>query len=251
MKMSHFLYGALCTAAMSGCSNTSSENVTTQGISAEIDVLANGSGATVVTAALEVGSGGIGATSLELGPGDSLTVTANGIQKPMIEDASILGHFSYTASFDFDDVDTVFTVSFIRANGISAPNSNVALPDGFIVQSPTSNDVYGTNDSISIAWLPSGTSIVPTVRVSLTCTLTSGLRMSAIETVSLSSDTGVATLPVSSVIPIGQLDTTRPCDGDVDFFRWRRGNLDPNFGEGGEISAEQAERTQFFVDPGA
>jgi len=240
----------LCCAAISGCSNTSSENVTTQGINADIDVVADGSGMTVVTARLEVGSGGIGRTSLELGAGDNLTVMANGIQKPMTENSSVLGQFSYTASFDFDDADTTFTVSFSRANGMSAPNSNVALPDGFIVQSPTSNDVYRTSDSVQIVWAPAGTSIVPSVSVSLTCSLTSGLHISAFENVSLTSDTGVAVLPVAAVMPDGPLDTSKLCEGGVSLLRWRRGNLDPSYGEGGQITAEQAERAQFFVNPG-
>ncbi len=242
--------GVLGVALASGCSNTSSENVTTEGISADIDVYASGSGATVVTASLEVGDGGLGATSLELSPGDTLTATANGIEKVMTEDSS-LGRFSYTASFDFDDADTVFTVSFARTNGLSAPNSNVALPDGFIVQSPTSNNTYGPNDTINIVWLPSGTSIVPTIQVSLVCMLTNGLRLSSFESISLSSDTGVAFLPVAAVMPSGEIDTTMLCEGDVDFSRWRRGNLDRNYGEGGSISATHAETSQFFVDPGA
>lgn len=251
MKWHLILYCALCVVVMSGCSNTSSENVTTAGISAEIDVFANGSGATVVTAELEAGSGGLGATSLELGPGDSLTVMANGIQKTMTEDASIFGRFSYVASFDFDDVDTVFTVSFSRANERSAPNSNVALPDGFAVLSPTSNDVYSPQDSISIEWQPAGRPIIPSIFVSLDCTLANGLPISAFESVSLGSDIGVASVPVAAFMPSASgLDTTRLCEGDVEFRRWKRGNLDPNFGEGGEISAEQFERTRFFVDPG-
>ena len=248
--MNDYRYCILCLAAISGCSNTSSENVTTQGIHADIDVVADGSGMTVVTAELEVGSGGLGRTSLELGSGDSLAVMANGIQKAMTENSSILGQFSYTASFDFDNADTMFTVSFSRVGGMSAPGSNVALPDGFLVQSPTASDIYRTNENIRIVWTPAGTSIVPTINVSLSCTLTSGLRMSAFETVSLSSDSGVAALPVAAVMPNGPLDSSRLCEGSVLLLRWRRGNLDPNYGEGGQITAEQSERAQFFVDPG-
>jgi hypothetical protein len=239
---------ALVAAAFSGCSSTSSENVTTQGIHADIDVFANGSGSTVVDVELEVGGDGITRTSLELGRGDTLTVTANGIQKTMTEDASILGRFRYIASFDFDDAGTMFTVAFIRNNGTNAPNSNVTLPEGFIVQSPLNNDIFSLADDIPIAWTPSGTSIVPSIQVSLSCPTTSGISFTDTESVTLSSDTGVASLPVAAVIPIGTLDTTRLCEGEVHFSRWRRGNLDPNYGEGGDITAEHIERAQFFVD---
>ena len=249
MNSRPILYSFLLAVVLSGCSNTSSDNVTTQGIYADIDVVADGSGMTTVTAQLEVGSGGLGRTSLELGSGDSLTVIANGAQKTMIEDSSIIGRFSYTANFDFDDAGTMFTVSFARASGVSAPNSNVALPSGFLVQSPTSSDVYGTGDNIVIAWTPSGTSLVPSVNVSITCFLTSGLRITAFESVSLSSDTGAAALPAAAAMPDGPLDTGRLCEGSVHLIRFRRGNLDPNYGEGGQITAEQSERAQFFVDP--
>jgi len=196
---------------------------------------------------LEVGDG-LGATSLELAPGDQLTVMANGIQKTMIEDASIIGRFRYEASFDFDDAGTVFTVSFSRDRGVNAPNSNVALPEGFIAQSPLNNDIFSQAQDIPIQWTPSGTTITPDIDVSLTCTTLSGFPFTASENVTLSSDTGVASLPVAAVIPIGTLDTTRLCDGEVHFSRWRRGNLDPNYGEGGNITAEHIERAQFFVD---
>ena len=233
---------------MCACSNTSSENVTTEGVRADIDVFSDGSGRTLVDVQLEVGSNGIGNTSLELGPADSLTVMANGIQKTMIEDASILGEFSYEANYDFDDGGTMFTVSFVRNNGISAPNSNVILPDGFIVQSPTSNDVFGQADNIPIAWTPSGTTIVPTVQVSLSCFLNSAVMITETTAATITADTGVASLPVAAVIPTGSLDTSRLCEGEVRLSRWRRGNLDPNYGEGGDITAEQLESQQFFVD---
>lgn len=248
MNLSRNACIALSWAVICGCSNTSSENVTTQGIHADIDVIASGSGATVVTAELEVGTDGFGRTSLELTGGDSLTVLANGMQKTMTEDSSVIGRFSYSASFDFDDADTIFTVAFNRDNGVNAPNSNVALPAGFIVASPSSNDVLSSTDDIPISWMPSGTPIVPSIHVTLTCTLTNGLTVSDFETVSLSSDSGATSLPVAAVIPQGTLDTTRLCEGNVDLSRWRRGNLDPNYGEGGEISAEHYEDAQFFVD---
>ncbi len=248
MNIFRYVSCVVCIAVISGCSNTSSENVTTAGIAADINVVADGSGRTEVRVFLEVGSGGLGATSLRLGPSDSLTVLANGIQKTMIEDSSIFGQFSYTASYDFDDADTFIVVSFLRVNGVSAPNSSVTLPAGFIVSSPTSNVAYGRNDNISIVWTPNITSIVPKIQVTLTCTQTNGIAITAFQNVALSSDSGIATLPVAAVMPIGELDTGRLCEGRVDLSRLRRGTLDPNYGEGGDITAEQFDRAQFFVD---
>ena len=246
----HHHYPCLILGAivLGGCGSTTSDNVTTQGIYADIDVFANGSGRTVVDAELEVGSGGLGRTSLELSRGDTLTVIANGIQKTMTEELSSLGRFRYVASFDFDDANTMFTVSFIRSGRSNAPNSNVTLPEGFIVQSPQSSDVFSQADNIPIEWTPAGTSIVPSIHVSLSCRTNSGIVFTDTDVVALSDDTGVASFPVAAVIPFGTLDTSRLCEGEVHFSRSRRGNLDPNYGEGGSIVAEQIERAQFFVD---
>mgnify|MGYP001604321251 FL=1 len=232
---------------MAACSSTTSDNVATEGINTDIDVFANGSGRTFVDVEMEVGDG-LGGTSLQLAPGDRLTVTANGIQKSMTEDASVIGRFRYEATFDFDDAGTQFTVAFSRTNGVNAPNSNVSLPEGFVVQAPQTNDVFTTADDIPIQWTPNGTTITPDIDVSLTCTTTSGVQFTDSENVTINGDTGVASFPVAAVIPIGTLDETRLCEGEVHFSRWRRGNLDPAYGAGGDITAEHIKRARFFVD---
>jgi len=249
MDLFRKLLFVLCFIAFSACSNTSSENVTTQGISADIDILADGAGRTFVDVELGVGSGGIGNTSLRLGPGDSLTAEARGVRKTLTEDSSIFGEYSYFTSFDFAEANTVFTVSLNRASGTNAPNSNVALPEGFAIVSPTSANVFATGDTIPITWSPAGTTIAPSIFVTLTCTLTSGLITIDVKSIAPGNDSGSASLPVASVIPVGTLDTSRLCDGTIEFARWRSGNLDPNYGEGGQIDAEQAKVTQFFVNP--
>lgn len=248
MILYRYICSIFCLAAVCGCSSTSSENVTTEGINADIDIVASGDGTTVVTVELEVGSNGLGRTSLEITGGDSLTVLANGIQKTMTEDSSVLGRFSYVASYDFDDADTMFTVSFVRDNGVNASDSNVMLPAGFDVTSPLSSDVFSSADTIPVVWSPAGTGIVPTVRITLDCTQTNGFISSAVETVVIGSDSGVANLPVAAVTPIGTLDTGVLCEGHVDLVRSRNGNLDPNYGEGGKITARHYEDAQFFVD---
>lgn len=235
--------------SFAGCSQTSSENVTTQGIYADIRVIAEGNGATVVKARLEVGNGGPVRTLLNLAPGDSLTVVANGIQKTMVKDTSIIGDIEYYASYPFDDADTLFVVSFNRNNGTSAPNSNVTLPDGFIITAPTSADILATSQNVDIAWTPMGTSIVPAVMVTVDCVLATGIRTTGSESIPLSVDGGVASIPVSAAMPIGPFDANQLCEGTVYLSRGRYGTLDPNYGEGGTINAQQHKQGQFFVNP--
>jgi hypothetical protein len=237
----------IAVALLAACSSTTSDNVSTNGINADIDVFANGSGRTWIDVEFEVGDG-LGGTSLELAAGDRLTATANGIQKTLTEDVSVIGRFRYETTFDFDDAGTVFTVSFSRDRGVNAPNSTVMLPEGFTVQSPQSNDVFGQAEDIPIQWTPNGTTITPDIDVTLSCTTTGGIVFSASEDVTTNGDSGVASLPVAAVIPIGTLDETRLCEGEVHFSRWRRGSLDSAYGEGGDITAEHIKRAQFFVD---
>ena len=249
LRVDHKLFALLTLAfVVSGCGSTSSENVKTQGIRAEIDVVAAGNGTTEVTVQLEVGSGGIGRTMLDLGPRDSLTVIANGIQKNLIKDVSVFGRISYVATYNFDDANTKFRVLFKRADGTNAPDSNVKLPPGFVVQVPTSSTVFAGSGNIDVVWAPSGTSIVPSVRITLTCTRLNGVRVSSSDSIPLSTDSGTASIPVAAVIPNGVLDTAQLCEGTVTLSRWRKGNLDPNYGEGGSIEAEQFQQGQFFVD---
>ena len=111
----------------------------------DIDIFANGSGRTVIDVELTVGDGGLNPTSLRLGASDSLVATANGIQQTLTEDSSIFGEYSYFTTFDFADDNTVFTVAFVRANGTNAPNSSVALPEGFTISSPRITDTFGTD----------------------------------------------------------------------------------------------------------
>ena len=238
----------LCFIAASGCTSTSSENVTTQGISADIDIFADGAGRTFVSVDLRVGGGGLGGTSLQLGPSDSLLATANGVQRTLSENSSLFGEYSYFTTFNFDTANTVFTVALDRANGTSAPNSNVVLPEGFSISSPMITDVFGASDAIPIIWSPSGTSIAPEVFVTLTCTMPSGLTMTNSRLTSLGSDSGGTSVNVASVLPFGTLDSSRLCDGTVELSRWRSGNLDPNYGEGGQIDAEHAGTARFSVD---
>lgn len=231
---------------LAGCSSTSSENVDSEGIHADFEIHADSSGQTFVYAELEVGDG-LGATSLRVTGGDRLLVTANGIERTMTQDRDVLGRFRYEATFAFDDGGTLFTVAFMRDNDRSAPNSTATLPDGFVVQAPANSPTYGRNDDIAIAWLPSGTPVVPDIEVWLTCSTNLGTH-TVFERVTLSSDTGASSLPVAAVIPNSTLDESQLCEGSVLFSRFVRGSLDPNFGEGGRITAQQTAQAAFFVD---
>jgi len=235
--------------AFAGCSQTSSENVTTQGIFADIRVIAEGNGATVVKVQLLVGNGGIGRTQLILAPGDILTVTANGIQKTMVRDTSLIGEVEYWASFPFADADTLYTVAFSRVNGMNAPNSNVTLPDGFVVMLPVTSRVFKTGEVIDVLWAPAGTLTVPSISITVDCVLTTGIFISESRNLSPSTDSGTSSIAVNSVIPSGPIDTNQLCDATIYLSRQRYGNLDPNYGEGGLISAEHHNRATFFVDP--
>jgi hypothetical protein len=240
---------ALLAIAVTGCSQTSSENVTTQGIFADIRIIADGNGATVAKAQLQVGNGGINRTMLILAPGDTLTVTANGIQKTMVRDTSLVGEVEYWASFPFEDADTLYTVAFSRTNGVSAPNSNVTLPDGFVVMLPDSSTIFKRGEIIDVVWAPTGTTTVPAISITVDCVLAPGVLVSESRNLSPSTDSGASSIAVDAVIPSEPFDENQLCEGTVYLSRQRYGNLDPNYGEGGRISAEHHKRGTFFVDP--
>ena len=156
----------------------------------------------------------------------------------------------YYASYPFDDAGTQFVVSLNRNNGLSAPNSNVILPEGFVVMLPVSGTVFSRGQLIDVVWAPSGTAIVPSITITVDCVLTTGIFISESRNLSPPTDSGATSIAVDSVIPSGPINTNELCEATVYLARLQYGNLDTNYGEGGLIRAEHHKRGTFLVDPG-
>jgi len=234
---------------VNGCSDTDSNNVTSEGIEAEITVEATGDGTSFVEARLSVGSGGLFSTDLELENGDRLTATAGGETKVLREEHAFLGGFSYSTSFDTDASGTEFVIAFDRATGTDAPDSRVTLPGAASFVLPTANQTFDLGEVVQISWTED--SLTGNIRLEYTTrcpTLGGSNFFSGSRSIANSGEypisTGSLLGDAASNILNGEVCTT-----DIGLIHSKNGQLDPNFGEGGRITAKQIRERRITIVP--
>lgn len=232
----------LAFAALAGCAeDVDSDDVATDAIYANIWVEASGDGNSRAYTALRVG-GSSSNTFLELTDYDALMTFVNDTSKGMAESESALGT-TYSATFPYEAEDTPFRVAFLRTPppdgecaGKSAPNSTVTLPRPFSITAPAPSTSVSRGAGFTFTWNNSGESDPLSYRVSGTCIQD--------YSESISSDSGSYTIPAGSIMVVGT-DQTVSCAATLTLSRTRAGSLDPNYGEGGVISARQYRTLDF------
>ena len=228
---------ALCVVGTAtGCESVASEDIDTDAVYADIELVAAGDGSTTVRAALKVG-GSLSNTFLDLSDGDTLIAYQGDDARRLSRHDSILGDVRYESRFDVDAADTPFEIAFLRSHSgggtcemVSAPSSTVTLPAPFEVDvSDASAGISRAADDLVVRWSPAASEAMD-LTFSGDC----------VESVSLvsSPDAGMA------VLRAGSLKTREDHDGEscqigVALERHRSGDLDPNYGEGGRIVAVQ------------
>lgn len=258
----------LLLSQLTACSETDSTDVGTSGVRAEIDVVAQGDGETTVTAKLNVGSGGLFSTDLELAGGDTLTATAFDLTQPLSK-VSGLFTFFYRTTFSQDTDGSEFTVSLDRPNDTSAPDSSVILPAGFGLQMPVADPIQVVNvgEDLEITWQPSGLSATMDVDFETTCSAdrrvvvvdeqgNDTIETSTVQVTNFTSatptDTGSYTIDSMSIVPDLManevLQTENPCAVSIKVSRINTGRLDPNYGASGYIRAHQRRNVAVTLD---
>jgi len=230
------------------CENVKSEDVDTDALYADLRVTATGDGASRVGAWLRVG-GGLSNTYLDLSSGDSLTARQGESIKTLARQSNVLGEVWYEESFAIDAENTPFLISLTRAStdpsacgtGHDAPNSNVSLPAPFTLSAPTADASFSrAADDIPVAWAESGKPDPMTVHFSGGCIVG--------RSIAVSGDPGTATIPHSMIEPIRDHET-ESCRVTITVERRRAGALDPNYGEGGTISAAHVRSIDVLSTP--
>ncbi len=213
------------------CTETvESSDVRTSGIFPEFRVVADGSGATQVSARLKVG-GNDSNTYLDLQSGDRIEVSAGGVTHTLNETNA----HSYTASFDIDEPGTEFVFAFLRSEqDESAPRSVVTLPDPFALQM-TSTEVSRAGGQVGFSWDPPGSGNLRW-DVDGDCVWDDRGETADDGSHSLSSDDLRALA--------SRADET--CAVQLTLERGRGGSIDSAFSEGGEAVAYQ-QRVQTFT----
>ena len=234
---------------LTACSSTDSNNVASEGVGANISVEAAGDGHSYVEAHLYVGSGGLFHTDLQLENGDRLTVTAGEQTKILKEEHSFFGNYLYTTSFDVDDSETEFVVSFDRAVGTDATNSRVVLPASVDFTQPAVDEVFNLGEAIVIGWQGAKMTGTLGLSYSTSCPTLGG---SSVFSGSRSiSDSGTYTVSTENLLGPAAAETPggETCTTYLNLTRSNTGQLDPNFGEGGKITAKQVRERRISIRP--
>lgn len=222
----------------SACESLPSDEVKTESIWADFTATSDGS-TTHTTGVLRVG-GATSNTFVDLEGGDTLTVTAGGETKEMLE-GYIGDIFVYDADFDVADEDEEFLFAFEREVETSAPESTVTLPAVFEITAPAADTVFSRSaDGVTVSWDPSGQDDQVFVSVEGDCIWT--------KNVAVDGDPGTYTIQPGV---IDSLDEENPaaCDGRVVVERVRTGSLDPAYGEGGTVRGLQQRSVSVRIDP--
>ncbi len=224
-----------------GCTDINSTDLKTAGMSAHMLVSADGSGASQVSVTLNVDTNLTDFVQLE--GGDKLTATAASTTEQLTE-TDLLGDVSYGASFSGPAAqgETLYTIAFTRAAETSAPQSTCTLPDPFAVLAPDGGVAYPRDGgAVVVTWSPSGTSDRMLLSANGDC----------IELYSqpIDGDPGTATIPAGAFTASPIAIPAASCQVTVELTRQRSGSLDPAFGYGGDITAEQNRQAVFLSTP--
>jgi hypothetical protein len=218
-----------------GCSRTESENVASNGIYAEMELVGNEEGYTDVEARLRVG-GPLSLTELELSGSDRLLAHANGLTQELNASGNLLD-IRYKTRFNFIDADTSFRIEFDRSNGTSAPNSVATLPQGFTLSAPDGL-TYTRDQDITITWDPAFTPDAMSATYKTICRLDPGGYYSASKGFGI-ADNGQFIVNAADLITTDPVFADADCKIEFQFNRTRHGSVDDNYGEGGKFIARQ------------
>lgn len=237
MILLHRLLLIISVFTMSACANVSSQEVTTKGIYADIEIINNSNNSISIETDLTVGNG-LFATYVDLDGGDRLDSTYLGALKTMKKAWSIFGDISYKSSYSSNQpyaTDNIVTVNLYRTLQKSAPNSYVLLPDP-ISSISISSPIVTTGQTITVSWPTiSGRSYSMEAKVVLSgCTNAQG-SSTTITSYRYFSDGGRFSFKPNDFLN-PEYTCTAGSSGNVLISRIRTGSVDPAFG-GGRIRA--------------
>lgn len=231
---------ALCLLPLSmACTSVNSKDLLTAGMSADMHVIADGSGSTSATAVLHVDNNCCDFVDLQ--GNDRLVASAGGQSQTMAKD-TFVGTVSYDASFNGQDAEGAqYTIALSRTSDKGAPNSNATLPKPFGVSAPAANASASRAHDLVVSWSPSGTSDKMSWRADGSCI--------GIATGDIVGDSGNYTIPAGTLKSANPKQSTASCSITITVLRTRSGQLDPNFGYGGTIWAAQQRQVQITLTP--
>jgi len=235
----------LALGLLSGCCQEPVDSdIGTDSIHAAMLLKCTEDGTTSVETVLSV-SEGIGA-DIYLTGGDELIATANGQSQTLTEEKLLFNVVRYVTEFDFDDPGAEFTISLERPNYTPAPNSHVTLPERIAIQTPQPDESFTHEESITLAWEPSGTPDEVNVQFAMSCR--SGDESSAGTRYFTVADSGSASYTVEDLLSGQELGANASCDVTITLARQKSGSLSPEY-RGGKIVSRRESSVSVEIVP--
>jgi hypothetical protein len=216
--------------ALAACQTASSSDLKTSGFYAEIGGTADGSGSTLVTETIRLGS--LSTTYVVLSAGDTITAKSGSDSPHTLSKSEFLGIVNYVGTLSGDDEGKSFTVALNRGSGdTSAPNSSFTLPAKLELTSPAAGTTFVRGrDPITVSWDNSGKPDKLSVELTGTC----------IDSIVKSDVTDNGTLVIgSSEVKASKDNETKTCELTLRVGRLRTGTLDSAYGKGGTSIGQQ------------
>lgn len=242
MRNAIILFSMMLMGAVSmGCTreSTSSQNIKTQGMAADIDVTAESDTNSHVLVDLTVGGTGIGATGVILEGGDKLEATVGAETKQLVSTNAGI----YEADFATAAEGTEFKIALLRETDEDAPNSRGVLPAPFKITGVPAAGMSPSRatDDVVITWDPAQAGSTMNIQVDGSCIF--------IETFSVPTDAGSFTIPKGKLkSTMGTDNKPTTCDVDVKIERSANGTTDPIFEEG-QFTLKQMRAGKFTSAP--
>ncbi|MBW2276545.1 MAG: hypothetical protein JRF63_03570 [Deltaproteobacteria bacterium] len=254
---------AFVPACIQTCESTASSSVMTSGTRAQMTAKADGSGFTEVGVELMVG-GPLSNVYLSLDGDDQLVAAIGKQRQTLTRRTDVLGRVWYVGSIKGEQGDDDLVVSYQRTVDKGAPRSVVRMPAGFDVISPQPGmRVSRGNDDLVIAWDKPSSSDVMEVSLEGNCIRPFSSRLEV--------DKGQLLVPRATLGPpsSGAMQPMEPagdssgakaepqpvqvgepeCRVTARFRRRADGKVDPGYGQGGSITAEQVREVTFVSTP--
>lgn len=233
---------ACCAAAFAaGCADVKSSDVKTSGMSASMQVVANGGTSATATASVTVGT-----DYVELSGGDALTANTTTSPAPIaMSESKLLGIISYAATLgDGAAEGNESRITYNRSGNTSAPNSTCTMPAPFNLTGPSAGATFSrSNQDIVVSWDASGKSSPMQYQAKGDC-------IDTVQAGTIPADTGTVTIPKGSIhASTSGSNASTSCAITVTVTRSSAGLLDPAFGGGGSISCMQQRSVQVQSAP--
>ncbi len=241
MRTHEWLYLGLAvfvTLAAIACGETvDSSSVDTDGVYAEFSATGTGDNTTDIQAGLKTG-GPNSNTFLELNDGDELNFFVNDDEyEPNL--SNIGGGAHYLRTIDGNGGGTNIRIAFSREEKQSARDSEVELPNPFVIESPSSGESFSReNDSVEIQLSNSQSGPEMVARLQGDCLDESVTETFSGDTVTISA----------SAIASDEEDPDAECTVDIEVDRTREGTVDNEF-SGGEFEGVQRRTASFESVP--